>query len=124
MDLLLKPMDAKAFGARLRNRRESLGFKQAQVAKAGGISRPAVSQWENGETEKVDAEALCKIADFLETTSDYLLFGKPTARIVEDIAKDWYKLTTDQREYFRDQVKDKAVENEAIFEAMRRQRNL
>lgn len=124
MQLSLKPMDKKAFGARMLQRRKAIGYTQGQVAKAGGISRPAVSQWENGEPDSVGAESLCKIADFLETTSDYLLFGKPTARIVDDIAQDWYKLTTEQRSHFRDHVREQAAENETIFETMRRQRNL
>lgn len=124
MELCLTTMDAQAFGARLRSCRKSRRLSQAAVAKAGGISRPAISQWENGETEKVDAEALCKIADFLDTTADYLLFGKPTAKIVEDLAENWYRLTPSQRGAICDQVRDQAAENKSIYDTMRQQPSL
>ena len=61
-------------GARIRNRRESLGMTQQELANSVDITRNTISRYENGETE---IGVLCaeNIAIALSVTVVWLLFG-------------------------------------------------
>lgn len=61
-------------GARIRNRRESLGMTQQGLADLVDITRNTISRYENGETE---IGVLCaeNIAIALSVTVVWLLFG-------------------------------------------------
>lgn len=50
------------------------------------ISSSAVSQWKNGTT-KPSFESIKRIADYLGTTSEYLLFGSSATDNVEEAHK-------------------------------------
>jgi len=60
------PVDV-AVGTRIRIRRRSLGFSQAQLATALGITFQQVQKYENGRN-RVSASMLVKIAAKLQTT--------------------------------------------------------
>lgn len=50
------------------------------------VSSSAISQWKNGST-KPSFESIKRIADYLGTTSEYLLFGSDAASGVEETNK-------------------------------------
>lgn len=55
--------------------RDSKGLKDADVAKATGITKSTFSDWKSGRS-KPKYEKLKKIADFLGTTADYIKTGE------------------------------------------------
>ena len=61
-----------AFGKRIRAARERAGFTQEDVAEAVGVSRTAVTRWEQGVIEP-KLRNLMAIAKKLGVSSDYLL---------------------------------------------------
>ena len=72
--------------------RDSKGVKDADVAKATGITKSTFSDWKNGRSKPKD-EKLLKIANYFEVTLDYLRTGNKsenylTTRDNRDIAKD------------------------------------
>lgn len=54
------------------------GLKNADVARATGISNMTLSDWKRGKSEP-KTKNMQKIADFLGTTVDYFTTGKETA---------------------------------------------
>lgn len=64
---------------RIRERRNELGIKQADLAKAVRVSQPTLSEYENGKYEP-DSATLRRLADELGTTVDYLVGGAPPGK--------------------------------------------
>ena len=62
-------------GARLREAREYLGYSQDEVAKALGLSRPAVTNMESG-ARKVEARELEKLARLYGRSIHFFLTGE------------------------------------------------
>ena len=60
------------FGATLRKLRTNRGIRQKELAFILNLSTGTVSNYENG-VHCPDFETLCKIADYFNTTTDYLL---------------------------------------------------
>ena len=54
--------------------RDSLGYRDSDVAKGTGITKSTFSDWKNGRSIPKD-EKLKKIALFLDTSVDYLRYG-------------------------------------------------
>lgn len=48
---------------------------QQQLADAVAVSRPAVTQWETGETKSLEGENLVNVARVLWVTVEWLLHG-------------------------------------------------
>ena len=71
-------------GQRIKQARQSRQPKmtQQQLADAVGVSRPAVTQWETGETRSLEGENLFLVARALGVTTDWLLYG--TAPVAAD----------------------------------------
>jgi transcriptional regulator with XRE-family HTH domain len=98
--------DRKSFGARLREAREYLGLSQDEVAKAVGLTRPAISLIENGQ-RKVDAFELKKFAELYQRpvtdfTGDVDIIDAPMPETVQHVARAAAKLTeTDRAELLR-----------------------
>ena len=66
-------------GSRIRNKRRSLHLSQAKLAELIDVSVPYISLIENGK--KVPSlECLISIADILNSSLDYLLFGIDDAK--------------------------------------------
>lgn len=57
---------------RLKELRCSAGVTQKELASALGVAQPTLSGWENGRFQ-IDYDSLIKIADYFNTTIDYLL---------------------------------------------------
>ena len=64
---------------RIRQRRKEMKLTQEQIAKAVGVSRVSVSQWESGDTSPrgENLYALCRV---LQCQPDWLLYGKDTPK--------------------------------------------
>jgi transcriptional regulator with XRE-family HTH domain len=65
----------KLLGDRIRERREELGMKPADLARAAGRSISAVMQWESNETKNLKLDNLFKIADALGVEPRWLATG-------------------------------------------------
>lgn len=66
---------AAELGARIRTARIAQGLTQDQLARAVGVTRSAVAQWETGRAGQVGGN-LARIARFLGTSAAYLLSGE------------------------------------------------
>lgn len=59
---------------RIQSLRKAKGISQEELADIIGVSRQAVSKWES-EQSTPDVEKIILLADYFETTTDYLLRG-------------------------------------------------
>jgi phage repressor protein C with HTH and peptisase S24 domain len=66
----------KTIGTRIKARRKELEKTQQALADFCGVSRTAVTQWENGDTENLRGAHLLKAAEFLGVTAIWLETGK------------------------------------------------
>ena len=64
-------------GARIREARQAMGLSQEALARAIGVSRSAVAQWETGRAGQVRAN-LARIASTLAVSMEYVLTGNGT----------------------------------------------
>ncbi len=60
------------FGEKLFNLRKSLNYSQEELAEKLGVTRQAISRWENGETMP-DSPNLLEICNLFDVSADYLL---------------------------------------------------
>ena len=65
----------KLIGDRIRERREELGMKPVDLARAAGCSISAVMQWESNKTKNLKLDNLFKIADALGVEARWLSTG-------------------------------------------------
>ena len=63
------------FTVRLKSAREQAGFTQEQLAEKIGVTRQAVSRWEQGHTQP-DMEMLVVLSEALQIEAEFLTFGK------------------------------------------------
>lgn len=71
----------ETIGSRIRQLREARGWTQEQFAKRVGVTKSAVSQWENDATKNLKLVTFLKVVEVLGTTTDYLVQGsKRSAR--------------------------------------------
>ncbi len=68
-------MDIK-FAQRLKSAREKAGYNQSELARAAGVTRAAISKWEQVGVSDVSAVAISKVATLLGTSIDELMTGK------------------------------------------------
>lgn len=79
-----------SFGQRLRLLREERGDKQDKIAKMLGISRAAISKYENGEREP-DMKTILALTNYFNVTVDYM-FGRSSVRGNPEYIQDNLKL--------------------------------
>lgn len=60
-------------GKRIKSVRKSRKMTQEELADKCGLNRKGISKYESGAIKTVNSDTLFKLADVLETTSDYLL---------------------------------------------------
>lgn len=78
-------------GQRIRNYRESRGLSQKKLARRLGVSRPTISQIENGE-RKICAEELQKLADIFNISiADLMNPQKQTQVIIKEDREPYQK---------------------------------
>ncbi len=75
-----------SFPNRLKQLRNEKGLYQKELADILGVSRPTITQYENG-TRTPDHETLNKIADYFNISLDYLL-GRGSERTPADKIKE------------------------------------
>lgn len=68
------PPPAAELGARIRTARLAQGLTQDQLARAVGVTRSAVAQWETGRAGQIGGN-LTRVARVLGTSAAYLLTG-------------------------------------------------
>jgi transcriptional regulator with XRE-family HTH domain len=66
----------KLIGDRIRERREELAMKPADLSRAAGCSISAVMQWESNKTKNLKLDNLFKIADALGLEARWLANGE------------------------------------------------
>lgn len=64
-------------GNRIKEKQAALGLKQKDIIEKSGISKAAMSNYVNG-IRIPDTEALYKLSNALNTTMEWILFGKST----------------------------------------------
>lgn len=64
--------------------REVAGVSQKQLAEAIGVSQQSINKYENHNIEP-DVETLIRIADFFNTSVDYLIGHTPFRRKIENV---------------------------------------
>jgi transcriptional regulator with XRE-family HTH domain len=68
-------MDPVTFAKRLKDARAAAGLTQQQIADACGLTKGAVSAWEQGVTDSILAENLFCVADALRVDPRWLATG-------------------------------------------------
>lgn len=64
--------------------RDAAGLRNADVARATGIKPHTLSEWRHGQS-RPNTEKLIKIANFFNTSVEYLVTGKNAETVVEDV---------------------------------------
>ena len=77
----------------LKKLRENAGISQKQLADSIGISQQSINKYENHKIEP-DIDTMVKIADYFETSVDYLI-GHSTIRRKIESTKE-YALNADE----------------------------
>ena len=90
------------FSARLSKLRKEKGISQKQCALALGVDSSKYNKWENGKN-RPDYDTVCKLANFFDTTTDYLL-GNSDERY-----KDVYKNFDNWKKEFMAEIRDKLL---------------
>jgi len=62
-------------GIRIRQRREALGLTVWDLSRAASIRENNIHNWEAGRRIPSDMEALARLAEALDTTTDFLIRG-------------------------------------------------
>jgi transcriptional regulator with XRE-family HTH domain len=65
----------ETMGDRIRTLRQARGLTQEELGEACGVSKSAVSQWEDGSVENVKLKTFLKLIEVLRTDHDYLVWG-------------------------------------------------
>lgn len=73
----IKPHET--MGQRLKRLRVARGFTQVEFAKAVGVTKSAVSQWEDDSTKNLKLPSLARALDVLGTDLQYLVWGENRA---------------------------------------------
>ena len=99
-----------SIGERISNIRNKRNLSQGELAQALGVSRQAVSKWEN-DLSSPDTIHLIKLADILETEVEYLATGRKPVYEEPPIVLNMVKKV--------DKVVEKVVEKPVIRKVVR-----
>lgn len=72
------------FGQRLRRLRKTKDITQGQLAEVLGVVPSAVGKYERVPGAYPSVEVLIKLADYFDTSTDYLLRGAPNTPVFEN----------------------------------------
>lgn len=75
----------QTIGDRIRNRRKDLGLTQSSLGKRVGISAPAISQLEKGESKAPSSENLLSLANALNCSPNWLQNGIDTPASIASV---------------------------------------
>jgi transcriptional regulator with XRE-family HTH domain len=65
----------ETMGDRIRQLRGARGMTQEQFGKLVGVSKSAVSQWEDGSTKNIKLSTFLLVLEVLHTDANYLIWG-------------------------------------------------
>ena len=71
--------DDSTLGSRVKSLRKAKGFSQTVLARFVGVKQPTISQIEADETKDPSSTLIARLAQVLDTTSDYLLYKRGPA---------------------------------------------
>ena len=71
------PMET--MGDRIRTLRDAKGWTQPFLADLVGVTKSAVSQWEDGNTKNIKNDTFLRLCDALGTDPRYLIWGPERA---------------------------------------------
>lgn len=86
-----------AFKERLKEKRKALGMSQAELAARAGVTSRTIQNYELGSRKPQNMEVVQKLADALNTTTDYLL-GNADRQILAAYVKGGAKAARDVEE--------------------------
>jgi transcriptional regulator with XRE-family HTH domain len=69
----------ETMGDRIKRLREAQGLTQQELGERCGVSKSAVSQWEDGTTADIKLIPFLKLQEVLKTDGHYLVFGPDRA---------------------------------------------
>ena len=72
----------------LKKLRESKHYSQEQMSQKLGVARSTISMWENGKSQP-DNDALIRIAEFFDTTLDYLVGRDSSVTDAPPAGQNW-----------------------------------
>lgn len=75
-------------GERIKNRRIELGMTQADLAKRCHTTYQAISKYENDLIDTIPTKKLRIVADALDCSALYLMYGEQTPDDMRDMLKD------------------------------------
>jgi transcriptional regulator with XRE-family HTH domain len=91
-------------GEKIRLLRKQRGMKQQDVARASGITQATISRIETGHVKQLKSDALRRLAEAFDTTSDYLLEQENSINLVRtdpnaiSISKLYGRLSSNHKE--------------------------
>ena len=65
----------ETMGERIRQLRKARGLTQEGLAKLTGVTKGAVSQWEDGSTKNLKLATFLRVCEILVTDPEYLIWG-------------------------------------------------
>lgn len=68
-------LDMETMGDRIRQLRKARNLTQETFAKAVGVTKSAVSQWEDGSTKNLKLETFLLVLEALHTDAEFLIWG-------------------------------------------------
>jgi transcriptional regulator with XRE-family HTH domain len=69
----------ETMGDRIRQLRSARNMTQDQLAKAVGVTKSAVSQWEDGSSKNLKLPTFLLVLEVLGTDANFLIFGPDRA---------------------------------------------
>jgi transcriptional regulator with XRE-family HTH domain len=66
----------ETMGDRIRQLREGHRLTQTQLGQLCGVTKSAVSQWENGPTKNLKLDPFLRMLEVLHTDANYVFWGK------------------------------------------------
>ena len=88
---------AVIIGGRIKKRREEVGLSQKALAEKATISPSAINKFEKGE-KKPSTGVLVKIAEVLNTTTDYFLSGQDEDNTIKAAFRGFNKLSSNDQD--------------------------
>ena len=97
-------MDWVGIGGMIRKQRECLGYTREQFAELLDVTPKFCSDIELG-LKGMSIPTLCKIADSLQLSADYILFGQNEPQTDDDIMRLVQSCAPTNRKYMKDMLK-------------------
>lgn len=95
-------MDIIMLGKRIRGRRESIGQPLNEFSDRKDLHRSTLSRIENGKCKNPGIDYLIRIAEGLNVSLEYLVYGTEDIFVGDsELEEKYLSLTTQQKEYVK-----------------------